>query len=158
MKYYLFFTAAYCSRHSFFSVALVATLLLCVPSSYATKQTVDRLLAEDGFNKGYGFYMAKNYQQAIEAYSIAIEHNPKYAAAYCGRGLAYGDNGDFKQAVEDCGKAIKMASKFTEAYYCRGKFYDSLGDNTRSIRDYKMAARLGHKEAQIWLEARELRW
>ena len=141
-----------------YGVAFLAVLLLCVPPSHATKKSVKQQIAKSRFDEGYGYYMAKKYQQAIESYSKAIEADPKYVAAYCGRAVAYGDLGDYRRAIEDCDKAIKIKPKFPAAYYYRGKFYSLLDDNKRSIKDYKTAARLGEKEAQKLLKSQNIPW
>lgn len=143
---------------SLFAVAFMAALLFCVPPSHAKKETVQRLISRNWFNEGYGFYMAKKYQPAIEAYSKAIEVDPKYAAAYCGRAVAYADLGDYRRAIEDCGKAIKIKPKFAAAYYYRGKFYAILDDKKQATEDFKIAARLGEKEARKILKAEGIPW
>lgn len=142
-----------------FGAAFLAALLLCAPSGYAKKrQTVKQQIAKDWYTKGYALHMAEKYQQSIEAYSKAIELDPKHAAAYCGRALAYGGLGDTRRAIEDCGKAVKLNPKFAAAYFYRGKFYDALGDNKRAIMDFKIAARLGEENARKRLKSESIPW
>lgn len=150
-------------RVSLFGVACVAALLLCAPPGIAQKripqqQTPQQRAAQDWFDKGYGLHMAEKYQQSAEAYSKAIELNPKYAAAYCGRGLAYGGLGGHERAIEDFGKALKLNPKFAAAYYYRGKSYATLGDNKRAVMDFKRAARLGEQNARKLLTADSIPW
>lgn len=45
--------------------------------------------AEDWLKTGNEFYQQGNYQNAIEAYTKAIELNPDYATAYNNRGFVF---------------------------------------------------------------------
>ena len=50
--------------------------------------------------------------RAIEDYNIAIDLNPKYAAAYYNRGLVYNNKDDFDAAIEDFSKAIDLNPEY----------------------------------------------
>ena len=60
---------------------------------------------------------AGKYQEAIEAYTKAIELDPKYAVAYYGRGLIYVVLGDYRQAIRDYDKAIELDPKDADGLF-----------------------------------------
>lgn len=62
--------------------------------------------AEDYYNKG--IMERKNWQKAIENYNKAIELDPKYAAAYYGRGYSKFRLKDIEGACIDGRKAIDL--------------------------------------------------
>src|SRR5689334_3655934 len=57
---------------------------------------------------------------AIASYTRAINLNPRYSAAYKGRGLAYFDLGDKQKAIADYNEAIRLTPNDAEAYNSRG--------------------------------------
>jgi len=94
---------------------------------------------EQWFNEGYDHHNAGRYKEAIEAYSRAIELNPRYADAYHNRGCAYGNLKDSAKAIEDLNRAIELAPRDADAYYNRGVAYQNLKDSAKAIADYNRA-------------------
>ena len=78
------------------ALILAAVLLLGggVDSDWQEQYDLGRRYLEDG-----------NYEEAILAFSAAIEIDPKRAEAYLGRGEAYMELGDYESALEDFEKA-----------------------------------------------------
>jgi tetratricopeptide (TPR) repeat protein len=85
--------------------------------------------------------------RAIQGNDRAIQLDPKFSAAYIGRGLAYGAKGDYNRAVQDYDKAILLDPKNAVAYQNRGAVYGSKGDYDRAIQDYDQAIQLDPKSA-----------
>jgi len=112
---------------------------------------INRLSAIDWFDKGYALQIAGRYQEAIRAYTRAIELNPKYSGPYCNRGAAYGNLGEYERAIEDFDKAIELDPKNADAYYNRGLSYAKIGDPRQAIKDYDKAIRLDPKYAQAYI-------
>jgi tetratricopeptide (TPR) repeat protein len=77
----------------------------------AHNQTTKDLSAADWFEKGYSFYRSGRYNDAVNAYSKAIELNPKLAEPYQNRGLAYKSLGNSNQAINNYDKAIELNPK-----------------------------------------------
>lgn len=113
-------------------------------------RAVNRLSATDWFEKGSALLIAGRNQEAKEAYTRAIELNPKYAWAYSDRGVAYLKLGDSRQALKEFNKAIELDPKFAGAYYNRGVVYDKLGDHRQAFRDYDKAIELEPKFATAY--------
>ena len=118
-------------------------------------EAVIRLSAIDWVEKGNEFSNASKWQEAREAYTRAIELDPKYAWAFMNRGVAYGRLGNHQQAIRDFDRAVELDPKYADAYLNRGVYYGKLGDQGQEIRDYKTAATLGSKAAQDILRSIE---
>ena len=114
-------------------------------------EEVNSLSATDWFQKGYSLGTAGKNQEAMEAFTKAIELNPKVVGAYFNRGAAHFRLGDYRQAIRDYDKAIELDPKYAWAYLGRGATYDHLGDYRQAIRDYDRAIELDPKWAWAYL-------
>jgi tetratricopeptide (TPR) repeat protein len=94
----------------------------------------------------------------IEAFTRAIELDPKYPLAYSNRGVAYGKLGDHQKEIRDYDKAIELDPKYAVAYLSRGIAYMQLKDSRNAIMDFKIAARLGLEPAQDMLKSMGISW
>jgi tetratricopeptide (TPR) repeat protein len=72
----------------------------------------------------------------------AIRLNPKYAAPYYNRGIAWSDKGDLDRAIADYDQAIRLNPKHEHAYVNRGVAWSDKGDLDRAIADYTEAIQL----------------
>ena len=113
-------------------------------------EAVNRLSATDWFEKGYAHNEAKEYQDAVNAYTRAIELNPKDAKAYNNRGNAYNRLGNYQQAIANYNRAIKLDPKLAMAYNNRGIAYKNLGNYNQAIADYTKAIELDPKDAKAY--------
>lgn len=57
-----------------------------------------------------------NLSQAIDKYTLALRFYPKYAYAYCWRGIAYDRLGKTDSALADLNKAISLNPRLYDAY------------------------------------------
>jgi tetratricopeptide (TPR) repeat protein len=113
-------------------------------------EAVKRLSARDWFDKGYALGIAGRYQEAIEAYTKAIELDPNFALAYSDRSADYIYLGNHWQALRDCDRAIELDPKLAGAYINRGVAYENLGDYKQAIRNYDKAIELDPKIANAY--------
>jgi tetratricopeptide (TPR) repeat protein len=60
------------------------------------------------------------YDRAIADYSEAIRLDPKYAAAYKSRAVAWFAKGDYSRAIADYDEALHVNENDVDAYYARG--------------------------------------
>lgn len=109
-------------------------------------EAIKRLSARDWFEKGFALEKARRNQEAIEAYSRAIELDPKDEDAYSSRARAYENLGDYQRAIRDYDKAIELNPKDADAYYSRADAYEKLGDYQQAINDYTLAIRFNPKD------------
>lgn len=74
------------------------------------------LTAIQWFNKGYDYDVQEDYDNAILAYSKAIELNPKDADAYNNRGAIYDIKKEYDLAIQDYNKAIELTPEDADLY------------------------------------------
>jgi len=72
--------------------------------------------ADEWFQQGYDHGASGQYEEAIAAYSKAIELDPRGPEAYYNRASAFGLSGDHQRAVEDFRKAAQLGHREARAY------------------------------------------
>ena len=88
-------------------------------------------------------YTAKRYGEAIAGYDHAIELDPKRAASYDSRGLAYSYSGDHQRAIADYTRSIELNPAGTAPYNNRGWAYLETGRLEEALNDLNRAIELG---------------
>jgi tetratricopeptide (TPR) repeat protein len=89
--------------------------------------------------------------EAIAAYSRAIELAPKYGRAWTNRGIAYFKRRQYDQAVADFSRAIELDRRQVLAWSYRGIIYcDHLGQPARAVADFSAAIELSPTSATHW--------
>lgn len=78
----------------------------------------------------------ENHEKAIESLSEAIKLKPDFAYAFCARGCAKNNIGDFKGALSDTNKAIQLDPKESWYFDCRGYAKAGLSDHKGAIDDF----------------------
>ena len=107
--------------------------------------------AQEQVTKGDNFLKQKQWEDAIIAYTKAIEIDPNNAVAYNQRGLAYMYQvKPVDKMLEDFNKAIELDSRFAMAYYNRGTVYDSKGDYDKAIADFTRVIELSPKFTEAY--------
>ena len=102
----------------------------------------DKKLKADGavfFFKGMNFLNKDLWEEAIVAFSKAIERNPGFVAAYHNRGVAYYEKGQDDRAFADYNKAIKMDPEYPWTYINRGLAYRKKGQHDKAMSDFTRA-------------------
>lgn len=107
------------------------------------------------FDQGNVEHEHGNYQDAVEAYSKAIQLDPQFANAYYTRGNAKRELGDTVGAIADYERAIEHNPQFAAAYYNRGTAKSGSGDMEGAKDDLVKATQIdpslhGTEPARIW--------
>ena len=98
-----------------------------------------KILSFSMLQKGNFLMMLKQIDEALKAYSRAIELSPNNAEAYNNRGVAYRKKSKLDLAVKDYNKAIKLNPNDANAYSNRGNVYREKGEFNRAIDDTNTA-------------------
>ena len=113
----------------------------------APSKDIDRAIKlddefEEAYNaRGYAYYTAGNYDQALRDYNRAIKLNADFALCYLNRAIVYNDLEAYDRAIEDLDAAIKIDPDYFAAYNNRGhvrlqqgEYGDALKDSDRAIK------------------------
>jgi len=114
-------------------------LLMVILSSstcFGVRYNADRYAAATNNDRGNVYSEKGQYDQAISAYTKALEIIPSYSAAYYNRGNAYSEKGQYDQAIADYTKALAVDPRFAAAYYDRGFSYFENANMTKPGRMY----------------------
>jgi len=105
-------------------------------------------IAEQWSSKGYEFEMEAAYDQAISAYSKAIEIAPSCTVGYVKRGRCYVAKKDLDHAISDFTKAIThrersvnkpFYARYVEPFLERGSAYEMKKDYEMALADFSKA-------------------
>lgn len=116
---------------------ILIAIFLIIGNVYA-KQPEEEL-----FDKGDTYYEKQMYDEAIIAFTTAIQINLRYTEAYLKRGIVYYEKGDPSQAISDLSKVIELDLNNVEAYFYRGLAYSDRFNFDRAISDYSKAIDIG---------------
>ena len=108
-------------------------------SSGASAKVLD---AEYRIHQGNLLLKLKNTDEAVKAYTRAIELYPDYVEAYFRRGVAYNVRGESALAIKDLTTAIELKPGLALAYYYRGHAYINGNEYDLAIEDYTKVAQL----------------
>ncbi len=95
--------------------------------------------AEDAFDNGLTLIGQQRYEEAIQAFSTAIEIIPRDYQAYNYRGVAWALMGKYDKALADYNKALEIRPRYAEAYNNRGFARTQQGDLSNALNDYARA-------------------
>ena len=99
-------------------------------------------MAELAFKQGNCLLTLRQIDQAIVAYSRAIELNSRYTDAYTNRGIAYERTGSYEKAIEDYDNVIALVPKSSTAYNNRGIIHAKKRAYDLAIADFDKAIEL----------------
>ena len=86
--------------------------------------------------------MKRKHDMALADYTEALLLDPADASSLLGRGIIFGEKGQFGQALADLTEAVRLAPNDPRAYKNRGYFLSLQGDHERAIADFNEAIRL----------------
>jgi len=98
---------------------------------------VDKQKAAEAKDKGNKFFLAKQYSQAVEWYTKAVQADPTDAAFYSNRAAAYTGLNKFEEALADSEQCIKLMPNWVKGYYRKGAALVSLSRHDEAVRAFK---------------------
>lgn len=108
------------------------------------------------FISGFVRYEAKDYNEAVERLSAALNTNkwpedllPK-ALLFFYRGIAHMMSERYQEAITDLSQAIQINPKYAEAFNVRAATYFKMSDMSRAIIDYSKAIELNPEGANYY--------
>lgn len=118
-----------------------------------------KLSFADYYKQGHAAYKVKNYEQAIDNFTFAIQRQPENAKAYVNRGNSHYNLKDYDAAIADYNQAIKINPKEVKAFVNRGNVYymqaeystDQDKNYNLALADFNNALRLNPKEVEAYI-------
>ena len=134
-----------------YTVCLLLTFILLLPLSAGAAMVADT--AQAWVEKGTSLEEEKKYNEAIEAFTRAIEIDSQLVNAYFKRGKASFtlNRTDCLDSLKDFTRVIDLDKDNADAYYERARINFYMIYNEQGRKDMEKAASLGHKDAQRWL-------
>lgn len=96
---------------------------------------------------GTAYYQLDQLDEALKAYTMAIEQDPKLAEAYYSRSVVWADRGDFEKAIRDATDAISINPTNARAYNNRGYAYLKMGYFDRAMDDLDKSLKMDDRLA-----------
>jgi tetratricopeptide (TPR) repeat protein len=90
------------------------------------------------------------YEEAIRAYSRAVEINPNYVTAWKNIGNVLYSLGRYNESLAAYDKAIEIVPSYPLAWYNKGLVQDKLGRYDEAVKSYDKAIEKDSKNAEIW--------
>ena len=121
-------------KSRFLLLLIVLSLILpaCGQGTAGQASSAERLTWQEQYDLGVRYLEEGNYEEAIIAFTAAIEIDPKRAPAYVGRGDAYVLSGKTEEnltaAKADYEKAIELDETLVDAYLSLANIYAFYND------------------------------
>jgi tetratricopeptide (TPR) repeat protein len=107
----------------------------------------EQLTAQEWTERGYIFFEADNFDEAIRCYIEAIRLDSEFYFPYFSRGFIFLQTGDWGSAIQDFNKAIHLKPDDADVYFNRGFARYNKGDLDGAIQDYDKSIRLEPNDA-----------
>ncbi|KAI9444974.1 putative stress-induced protein STI1 [Lactarius indigo] len=102
----------------------------------------DKAAAEKQKQEGNARMNGKQYDEAIDAYTKAIELDPSNPVYFSNRAAAHSSKSDHLSAVVDAEKAIELDPKFVRGYSRLGHAHYCIGDYSGAAAAYRRGLEL----------------
>lgn len=102
----------------------------------------DNSIQDIFYFRGSVYLGLRNYENAIQDFTTAINLSPNDYNNFFYRALTYENAGQIQNAISDYSKALNISSQNYEAYYNRGRLYLSQNQQQNAIDDFNRAIQL----------------
>lgn len=100
------------------------------------------------FEKGRAFLVTKDYQQAIDAFSKALEVEPKESLYWDFRAYTFAEMGLYAQSLADYNELLKKETKRADYFVSRAKVQQKLGNIPAAMADVTEALKINSADGQ----------
>ncbi|VDB94316.1 unnamed protein product [Peniophora sp. CBMAI 1063] len=90
-------------------------------------------------SKGNAYFVEKNYNEAVKAYSDALALDDSNAVLFCNRAASYLGLEQFGRAAQDATRATELDPKYTKAWSRLASAYHGIQEYGRSASAWKQA-------------------
>jgi tetratricopeptide (TPR) repeat protein len=118
---------------------LIKTVLAIFGIALLLMHPAARAQDEDWHDRGRKLLDQQQYDEAIKAFSTAIDIIPLDYQSYNYRGVTRALKGDFDRAIADYSKAIEIRPRYAEAHNNRGFAHTQTGNLKAALNDYTRA-------------------
>ncbi|MCX6250447.1 MAG: tetratricopeptide repeat protein [Bacteroidetes bacterium] len=87
----------------------------------------------------YNYNYAKNYQNPLTFYCLAIKANPHSALAYNNLGVIRYNSKDYHNAIHEFSTAISIKPDYAQAYLNRGNCREIINEKKGAMEDFRKA-------------------
>jgi tetratricopeptide (TPR) repeat protein/tRNA A-37 threonylcarbamoyl transferase component Bud32 len=117
--------------------------------AYAQRRVreLEALEAREWYSKGCGL---GREEEAMRCFDKALELDPQYAAAWCGKGFRLHHLGHREEAVRCYDKALELDPRDARAWSNKGASLGALGRHEEAIRCFDRALELDPRDAAAW--------
>jgi len=106
--------------------------------------------------RGYNFYLNKQYDSAIYYYDRALGLEPDNGAVWLNRGLVYYDQEKTDKAIEAFSRSYDAGVRDAFLSHVLAYLYDNGGNTTRALSFYKEAVGMDSSRSDIYSRLAEL--
>ncbi len=106
--------------------------------------------AGEYFDRGVGLLREKRFEEAMKAFSAAMEKDPASASLYNSMGVCRFYTGDLDGAIDDYTKAVRLDAADPEPLKNRGGAWFYLKAYDNAIADYTRAIRMAPDDAEAY--------
>ncbi|CAG8522981.1 11639_t:CDS:2, partial [Scutellospora calospora] len=105
--------------------------------------------ADEYKNLGNKAFSAKEYEEAIELFSKAIDLDPSNHVLYSNRSASYASLKKYDKALEDASKTVELKSDWAKGYNRKGAALHGLGKLDEARETYKEGLKIEPDNAQL---------
>lgn len=112
-------------------------------------------LADSWSKEGDALADQGKYEDAVNAYDVAISTNPQNADTWINKSKALCAQGNYDEAIEACEEALKINPRLAEAWSCKGNALIGLGRYDEAVRAYDEAIKIDPNYCSAWISKGE---